>query len=184
MEAQSAREISRQRLPIMPPECKFHPVDGVISREAFDSVILLFICFFITGYVGYAVGADHLAGQSEPSIWLRHRDIPAGRQLCRPLPGRHGDVGGPFAAPRISRHPGGRQEGLAFRFLFEVVRLTLNISQLIESNCAVYMKEEVSPPEIDELVGLSGHSYPAQLIRDMEICLLKKLEWVISIKSV
>lgn len=42
------------------------------------------------------------------------------------------------------------------------------------------MKEEVNPPEIDELVGLSGHSYPAQLIRDMEIYLLKKLEWVFS----
>ncbi|KZS17744.1 G2/mitotic-specific cyclin B, copy E-like protein [Daphnia magna] len=38
-------------------------------------------------------------------------------------------------------------------------------------------KEEVSPPEMKELVGLSGHSYPAQLIRDMEICLLKKLDF-------
>lgn len=42
----------------------------------------------------------------------------------------------------------------------------------------LHLQEEVSPPEMDELVGLSGHSYPAQLIRDMEICLLKKLEWV------
>lgn len=38
------------------------------------------------------------------------------------------------------------------------------------------IKEEVSQPDIDELVGICGHTYPAQLIRDMEICLLKKLE--------
>lgn len=28
------------------------------------------------------------------------------------------------------------------------------------------VKEEPSPPEIDELVGLSGYSYSAQLIRE------------------
>lgn len=38
------------------------------------------------------------------------------------------------------------------------------------------MQEEVSQPDIDELVSICGHAYPAQLVRDMEICLLKKLE--------
>lgn len=56
--------------------------------------------------------------------------------------------------------------------------MTLLVSNIIFgiNRTELYMKEEVSPPEIDELVGLSGNSYPAQLIRDMEICLLKKLE--------
>ena len=59
--------------------------------------------------------------------------------------------------------------------------MTLLVSNIIFgiNRTELYMKEEVSPPEIDELVGLSGNSYPAQLIRDMEICLLKKLEWVL-----
>ena len=37
-------------------------------------------------------------------------------------------------------------------------------------------QEQPNPPNIQELVDLSGNSYPAKLICEMEMCLLKKLE--------